>query len=508
MQVYESLVDLSIIAARRDLCTGNLAIILLTDLFEYHTTSECEKLFDLVAKRIDVWKEELFFKSVKNQLLRTCNDLLRRLSRSQNTVFCGRILVFLAKFFPFFERSGLNLISEFNNDEAMQVKFDVERVEFKAPANVGNGLDSNRSSQIEEEEGLILTNESIVLDFDLYKKFWSLQEFFRTPTLCYKPLHWKKFTDCADETIELFTNFKADSSCNLHALDSLDRNYFPKYLTSQKLLELQLCDSNFKRNVLIQFAILFQYLTGKVKFKSEQQVLNEDQLKWVKETSDRVLDLIAKTSPNGEDVREAVSNILSREEFWSNWKNEACTELKKCNEQPKKKLKTSSGSAKVNLGERIRQSELNNELVIGSEQLTKIWNLNQDNWNACKTANRVFVPTVDDYFESVLTKEVLEYKHFYTDEPIYCWRALRLLAKQSTNFFVPSNTSVKPVKEYIESTIDKLASDKQSANENNAQNKDHHKNPKSNSSSNSTNSNPNSNSTSEELVYNLEQTNV
>lgn len=42
------------------------------------------------------------------------SDLLRRLSRSQNTVFCGRILLFLARFFPFSERSGLNLISEFN----------------------------------------------------------------------------------------------------------------------------------------------------------------------------------------------------------------------------------------------------------------------------------------------------------------------------------------------------------------------------------------------------------
>lgn len=461
-----------------------------------------------------MWKEELFFKSVKNQLLRTCNDLLRRLSRSQNTVFCGRILVFLANFFPFFERSGLNLISEFNNDEAMQVKFDQEQVEFKAPVNLSrggtgggntNGLDCSKSSQTEEEEGLISTNESLALDFDLYKKFWSLQEYFRTPALCYKPLYWKKFTDCADETIELFTNFKADSSCNLHALDSLDRNYFPKYLTSQKLLELQLCDSNFKRNVLIQFAILFQYLTGKVKFKTEQQVLNEDQLKWVKETTDRVLELIAKTSPNGEDVREAVTNILAREEFWSNWKNEACTELKKCNEPPKKRLKTANGTTpKVNLGERIRQTELRNELVIGSEQLTKIWNLNQDNWNACKTENRVFVPTVDNYFESVLTEEGLKYKHFYTEEPLYCWRALRLLAKQSPNFFVPSNTTVKTVREYIESTIEKLASDKLVVNENSSHDKDKNQKTTNSSSSNSNSTNPNSNSNSEELVYNLE----
>jgi hypothetical protein len=58
-------------------------------------------------------------------------DLLRRLSKSQNTVFCGRIHLFLAQLFPLSERSGnlgiysvfsfqisiclgLNLMSQFN----------------------------------------------------------------------------------------------------------------------------------------------------------------------------------------------------------------------------------------------------------------------------------------------------------------------------------------------------------------------------------------------------------
>lgn len=44
-------------------------------------------------------------------------------------------------------------------------------------------------------------------------------------------------------------------------------HYFAKFLTNQKLLELQLSDSNFRRCVLVQFLILFQYLTSTVKFK-------------------------------------------------------------------------------------------------------------------------------------------------------------------------------------------------------------------------------------------------
>ena len=45
------------------------------------------------------------------------------------------------------------------------------------------------------------------------------------------------------------------------------QQYFAKYLTSQNLLELQLGDSNFRRYILLQFLITFQYLESPVKFK-------------------------------------------------------------------------------------------------------------------------------------------------------------------------------------------------------------------------------------------------
>ncbi|CAG2123086.1 unnamed protein product, partial [Medioppia subpectinata] len=115
---YENLLSLSIMVAKHGSCSGGLPINLLADIFDCRTLDECQQLFILIEKKVDVWKEECFFKNVKNQLLRSCNDLLRRLSRSQNTVFCGRILVFLARFFPLFERSGLNLNSDFNHENA------------------------------------------------------------------------------------------------------------------------------------------------------------------------------------------------------------------------------------------------------------------------------------------------------------------------------------------------------------------------------------------------------
>jgi len=41
------------------------------------------------------------------------SDLLKRLSKTQKTVFSGRILTFLAQLFPLNEKSGLSITIEF-----------------------------------------------------------------------------------------------------------------------------------------------------------------------------------------------------------------------------------------------------------------------------------------------------------------------------------------------------------------------------------------------------------
>lgn len=73
------------------------------------------------------------------------------------------------------------------------------------------------------------------------------------------------------EAVELQTSklnrLKALNTDIMMQESSKEQHYFAKFLTNQKLLELQLSDSNFRRCVLIQFLILFQYLTSSVKFK-------------------------------------------------------------------------------------------------------------------------------------------------------------------------------------------------------------------------------------------------
>jgi THO complex subunit 1 len=61
---------------------------------------------------------------------------------------------------------------------------------------------------------------------------------------------------------------KLDTSDEDRQQQQQQQHYFAKFLTNQKLLELQLSDANFRRYVLLQFLIVFQYLNSPVKFKS------------------------------------------------------------------------------------------------------------------------------------------------------------------------------------------------------------------------------------------------
>lgn len=67
-----------------------------------------------------------------------------------------------------------------------------------------------------------------------------------------------------DLDIAFSSDFKSEIDQSVQKVD----NFFAKFLTNPKLLALQLSDANFRRAVLVQFLILFQYLQLTVKFKS------------------------------------------------------------------------------------------------------------------------------------------------------------------------------------------------------------------------------------------------
>ena len=345
-------VNYAIPAARAGLCSPGTAIQVLSDMFDLLTLSRCEELFSTVEQEVATWREPLFFASGKNNLLRICNDLLRRLSRTQNTVFCGRILLFLAKFFPFSERSGLNVISEFNLDNVTNfniedqevknvkdVKEDAkpepmdedEVIEIKDDKDTKDKEKDSKDAKESKEKSTKPDDQSLSVDHGLYKKFWQIQDFFRNPVQCYQREPWRTFSKHSSDVLAIFQSFKLDSTSgkSSSSSSSKDEQYFAKYLTNQNLLQLQLSDSNFRRYVLLQFLILFHYLKSEVKFKTDSQKLSSDQEKWTDETSKKIYKLLEETPPDGKEFAKSVKHILKREEHWNKWKNEGCQSLAK-----------------------------------------------------------------------------------------------------------------------------------------------------------------------------------
>lgn len=445
LPVIEKLISHSIAIAKLDLISAYSPVVLLVDVFDVKTLDLCEDLFMFVEKNVCVFKEEHFFTPCKNHLLRMCNDLLRRLSRSQNTVFCGRILLFLAKFFPFSERSGLNIISEFN----------VENItEFGS-----NDGDDPMGETTEESP--------MQVDKHLYMKFWALQEFFRCPNICYDAVQWKKLTAHSSDILAAFKSFKleesdsgqvapksSDDSMKVDNEKPEERDhFFAKFLTNPKLLSLQLSDSNFRRTVLVQYLILFQYLVATVKFKSDKEQLSSAQQEWLQDTETTVYKLLKETPPNGKEFVETIKHILKREEMWNSWKNDSCKEIQRPDGNVQRQSVESQAKKRKLLGDITANATKEGKFDLGNNELTRLWNLCPDNLQACKGSDRNFLPSLESYLDNPKEKS----------DPTFEWRALRLVSRQSSHFFTllsPPNDKIDKITDYLKLFHQKIQKDK------------------------------------------------
>ena len=165
-------------------------------------------------------------------------------------------------------------------------------------------------------------------------------------------------------------------------LNTSNKDYFPKYLTNEKLLDLQINDSNFRRYFLVQILILSQYLTGEVKFKLPSHKLLEKQTLWIHEIIDRTYIIMEATPPKGKKFADTVRHILSREENWITWKNEGCSSFAKNKQpllsKPAPREVIQHGKRKIRAPKRrVGEEFLNNpkKINLGTNELTKLWNL-------------------------------------------------------------------------------------------------------------------------------------
>ena len=86
----------------------------------------------------------------------------------------------------------------------------------------------------------------VSIDANFYRNFWGLQKFLQNPSMAFEADNWKVLSSGIDAVLLAFkenpiTKEEA-AAAKFHTLQvKYDDNYFTKYLTSSRLLPLQVC---------------------------------------------------------------------------------------------------------------------------------------------------------------------------------------------------------------------------------------------------------------------------
>lgn len=271
---FANLLDFALICTEQELADASMPFTLLEEVFDTQTIPSAERLFRYLESRVERLTAGMEGgKGKALVLLRLCNELLRRLSKAEDTIFCGRILIFLSKSFPIHERSAVNLRGEFNvenitifDDVPEPSAEDVESMDIDdIPDLVGMAgkMPTPTEKKQKPDEAEVALNQ-------LYRTFWSLQPDFSDPARLFVPENFARFKTGLEATLARFriadeagqatsgaskpgqskrnedrkpTSSHANSGEKRSRDDGdaqmLGESFNPKYLTGRELFELE-----------------------------------------------------------------------------------------------------------------------------------------------------------------------------------------------------------------------------------------------------------------------------
>ncbi|KAJ3859780.1 THO complex subunit 1 transcription elongation factor-domain-containing protein [Lentinula novae-zelandiae] len=445
--------DLALVFTELGATEASYAFSVVQDLLETQTIPSCMKIFDWIERSLfsaDLGSGRLTYgmqpqKGKALVLLRMLNDLLRRLSKAggETIGFSGRILTYLSQVFPLGERSGVNLRGEYGPTWEMPVRDSEEK----------------ETAENAEKDGMHCTNTIYFctnLSTDFYSTFWSIQLPFSKPSVFATPnppMTFAQFQDAVDRVLPVIKEATAKERAMMGAGRSastmgpatLKRKrgqgeetvvtgnankkameyFFAKFLTSPELLDLELADTHFRRQILFQLLIVLDHLLTHTKTEKAKWITTKnrslhmpipewslddalnytermDPIKWTHLTISRTIEELRQTQPpplssagvsgpvsstagvtainglTGREFASTVQSLLEREKGWIRWKNELCdgTVFEK-GVWPKTMYEVSRGLRAKMRGPfySTEENQRDWQWDLGTEALTEIWTM-------------------------------------------------------------------------------------------------------------------------------------
>ncbi|TDH73615.1 hypothetical protein CCR75_004732 [Bremia lactucae] len=448
-----ALLDLCIAGVTSGYLINSTPYKVLEDLMEGQTISTCEKVWDLLeARKVKLTAKPAFIaekgRTTKASLclLRMCNALLRRLSKTHDSVFCGKILLFLSFTFALSERSAVNLTGKANVTNVTAFE-DEEAFDLAEASDGAKTADVVPKLEIDSDS----STDVGPIDYNLYRTFWDLQTFCRDHELATRSMeNWEKFFTELDMVLAAFEGnaFSQDDlerSRNLSSgpiqsadgimqtsdgnngncraeLSSQEHFFQPKYLTNSRLFRLQLRDPILRQCMLTQFLILFNDLArakppaGSITSKAKLTDLTE-----------RVVALLKQTPFDGEGFNEMVSYVLERERNWVKWKLEKCPGYERFPVGTENDVSSTPAPA-VNRTRRQLSSPLLEQILSESSKPSQIL----AKIKGKDRATAVSLTAYTDRFKEAWDPENGIEEEFWPDkDEMVCWRTMRAAMKTS-----------------------------------------------------------------------------
>ncbi|KAI9353255.1 THO complex, subunit THOC1 [Zopfochytrium polystomum] len=443
-RAVQVLLDIALESSERhkDYVDKMLPLMLIEDTLDLLTIEDTPRVFDYIEPRTDRLIQGLESGKGKGLIvLRFCNELLRRLSRAKNTAFCGRVLLFLTSAYPLTERSGVNLRGDFNVDNV--TFYDEDEIPPDA-------MDVDGSS---------------VKERSFYSIFWGLQRFFSNPLSLFQGDNWKTMAEGVERIVKEFsekveTATATATSSDKKRKDRSDRDrrptqlaveiskeaFFPKYLTSRSLFDLQLRDSVFRRQILVQILIVFNFLLILVKKEEKPPSttgspqksaapanvnksltyphnLTKEQEEWLASERSKIMKILEAIPPNGKNFQKSLTTVITHEKNWVNWKEESCPPFEK--EAERLEIKKA----------RLEQSLAVQVENMGSRELTMLARVGRNPPEVVKDSKRgMAAPSLLKFLEPLAEQlnpdgtpaDGIEEEYLLSKDKIFNWRAYRM----------------------------------------------------------------------------------
>ncbi|KPM46275.1 hypothetical protein AK830_g339 [Neonectria ditissima] len=456
-----NLLDILSILSDEGQCDPALLFWLAEELLDSQTIAGCHKIFDFLESR----RERIIanhFKQKQLCILRSCNELLRRLSRAEDTGFCGRVFIFMFQSFPLGDKSSVNLRGEYHVEnvttyETNPVEPDSKMdVDVPAPGSKEQVASRSTSKSTDSKKG-----DKAMDPNDLYPIFWSLQESFSQPRKLFEPSDLATFKESLGATMKVFQSIHNDRGSRKSAEDSrrsLKRKresgededttdaFNPKYLTSRDLFELEISDLSFQRHILVQALIVMDFLLSLSAPAREKlsaipsankavmyvdQVISEEDAKWANDMKTTIADYLRQGS-DGPYFYRMVETVLARDKNWVRWKIEGCHPFLRDPVSPSDFVEAKNAVSRTATSKRLRATPL------GAVPLDFLRNEDEETaMDRLKVEERYRIPDLDSFkrkiadddFEIEMPTNDQTKAAAIANKSSKTWRALRIAAR-------------------------------------------------------------------------------